>query len=224
MCDKIQYICDNWLGLVIALVIGFFLHLFIRVTKERRLTKERRFTIKKLDNVVLYISFIGAVVCLIFGIFNKEDSINVQILGFYTSFIFSWLLTKRSSKEEFKDTQNDIANNTYRHIQDIETAAVVAKNRVAELLNKDKDSVKTGLEGILDNLEIILKGIRTNEEDWKNMMNEESRKKIDDSDDREVGLKQSNLGQITPDQAMELKEALGNGIQDSQESEDAKTN
>lgn len=179
---NLQDITMFLIGLTAGCTIGIILGYAFKVLIKSKLKK----FIRKLDNVVLVISFIGAALCIFVNLYFKENNVSIQILGFYTSFIFSWLLTKKGSIEEFQNTQHKIAKSTYRHIEDVETAVLVTKNRLNELKNKKTNITKVDIIGVLDNVEIILAGIRTNKEDWEDLLKRSYVKKLHEQDDPEA--------------------------------------
>lgn len=161
-----------------AILIGFFLGRF-----SNRHSLNNWFTIGKIDQSILIVSVLLALLCLGFGIFN-QSTISIEILSFYSTFIFSWLLTKYSSKKEYIERQNDIAKSTYRHITDIRTAALVTKRRL-EAIRKKTTISKSDVDGILDNLETIMSCINTNEADWMDMLSPDYLKKLQRQKDPE---------------------------------------
>ncbi len=140
----------------------------------------------RLEKCILWTSFLGAAGCLIAS-FAGKHTISIQILNFYLSFIFAWLLTKGNAQKDFKKMQHKVAKNTYRHIEDVETTVLIAKKRIEELCKKEQ--VTQGeLQGIADHLNSILTGIRSNKDDWKDMLKKGYRAKMDGQDDPEGRL------------------------------------
>lgn len=155
-----------------------------------------------LEKCILWASFIGAVGCLILSLLG-EQTVSIQILSFYVSFIFAWLLTKGSSQNDFKRMQHKVAKNTYRHIEDVETTVLITKKRIEELCGKT--GVTQGeLQGIVDDLNSILTGIRSNKDDWKDMLKKSYRTKIDNQDDPEGRLEKLK----SPPDSSELKDTF----------------
>lgn len=148
-----------------------------------------------LEKCILWISFAGALGCLLLAFMGKQ-TVSIQILSFYVSFIFAWLLTKGSSQKDFKRMQHKVAKNTYRHIEDVETTVLITKKRVEELCEKETE-IQGELLGIVDGLNSILTGIRSNKDDWKDMLKKSYRKKIDNQEDPEGKL--GKLEKTKPD-------------------------
>lgn len=179
----IDYVTNNWQQLAIALIIGIIIGYIVP-----KWAREKKIKLKNLDTLVIIISFLVAVLCLFSSTAVSNSVVYTGILSFYSSFVFSWQLTKKSSIEDFKLRQHEIAKNTHRHIQDIETAALVTKERLSDILKQEKIE-KKDIEGLQDDIVIILTGIRTNEGDWEDMMDEEYLKKLKGKDDPEAKLK-----------------------------------
>lgn len=181
--DLLNYISSNVLLMIISCVVGILIGFFL----SKIITNGVKKTIRKLDNMVLLFSLIGAIFCLFANMFLGKENVSIQLLSFYTSFIFAWLLTKKSSKEEFEKTQHKVAKNTFRHIEDVETAALITRDRVYAIMDK-KDTSEEDMAGILDNIEIILTGIRSNKEDWMEMLKPSYVKKLKADEDSEARL------------------------------------
>lgn len=181
--DLINYICNNKALIIISCLIGVALGYFLKELLRKGLKR----MVRKLDNMVLLFSLMGAIFCLFVNLFLGKENVSIQLLSFYTSFIFAWLLTKKSSKEEFENTQHKVAKNTFRHIEDVETAALVTRERLYVIKDKEDISEKD-MEGILDNIEIILTGIRSNKEDWMEMLKPSYVKKLKSDEDPEARL------------------------------------
>lgn len=181
--DLANYIHSNILLVIISCVTGILIGLFLSTLIKKGVKK----TIRKLDNMVLLFSLVGAVFCLFVNLFLGKENVSIQLLSFYTSFIFAWLLTKKSSKEEFESTQHKVTKNTFRHIEVVETAALVTRDRVYAIMDK-KDVSEEDMEGILDNIEIILTGIRSNKDDWKEMLKPSYVRKLESHEDPEARL------------------------------------
>lgn len=173
-----------WIVVIVGAIIGAAIALLTKwlIVKIKRKNK----THFNLEKCILWFSFIGAAGCLIVS-FLGEQNVSIQILSFYVSFIFAWLLTKGSAKNDFKRMQHKVAKNTYRHIEDVETTVLITKKRIEELCG-NKDVTKGELQGIVDDLNSILTGIRSNKDDWKDMLKKSYRKKIDSQDDPEGKL------------------------------------
>lgn len=181
--DLLNYIHSNITLVIISCVTGILIGYFLNTLIKKGAKK----AIRKLDNMVLLFSLIGAIFCLFVNLFLGKENVSIQLLSFYTSFIFAWLLTKKSSKEEFANLQHEVTKNTFRHIEVVETAVLVTRDRVCEIKDK-KYIIDEDMEGILDNIEIILTGIRSNKEDWMEMLKSSYVKEIKAHEDPEARL------------------------------------
>lgn len=169
-------------GCVVGVLVGYFLNVAIKNGINA--------IVRKLDNVVLVFSLFIAILCMTLALVYKEEQVSVQILSFYSSFVFAWLLTKKSAKEEFKKTQHKVAKNTYRHIEDVETAAIITRDRLYECQQglKDNKEYTIDIDGLIDNVDVILTGIRSNKKDWEDMLKKSYRDKIRQEEDPEAKL------------------------------------
>lgn len=185
-------------GIIIGIIIGISVYSYF----SKRI-------VKNIDDGVMIISFLVATFCLIVSICFKEVDKSINVLSFFSSFVFSWLLTKKSSKEEFKERQQEIAKTLYRHIGDVRKATLVTQSRLNELNKKEGQISKNDIEGILDDVEIILQCIATNEGDWRDMVSESYLKKMkkyhDPEDEHEDNDTDKEVSQPVTDSFDELK-------------------
>lgn len=178
--------------LIVGCIIGYFIHDFVN----------KKIFCFKLESCILWVSLVAALGCLVLSIAG-ENTISIQILSFYTSFIFAWLLTKSSSQSEFRRMQHKVAKNTYRHIEDVETTVLITKERVEGFCKRETSVTAGELNGIVDELNAILTGIRSNKDDWKDMLKKKYIKKhIENQEDPEGKLEKLKL----KPNAAELKE------------------
>lgn len=192
------------IGMVIGCAIGYFLNTAIRNGVNA--------LVRKLDNAVLVFSLFVAIICMFSALVFKEEQVSIQILSFYSSFVFAWLLTKKSAKEEFKKTQHKVAKNTYRHIENVETAAIITRDRLCEFQKKLEgcEEQTIDIDGLIDNVDVILTGIRSNKKDWEDMLKKSYREKIRQEEDPEAKLAHMrNKNEIKPPEKEVLKITFG---------------
>lgn len=196
-----DYIANNFLQFsitaLVGLVVGALLLLVFCYFSKKM--------IGSIEDIVMVFAFFVALMCFFASVLFKETNISINLLSLFCSFIFSWLLTKKSSKGEFKEQQEAIAKTTYRHIGDIKSAALVTQDRLL-ILRKKEGINQTDIDGILDNVKIILKGIKTNEEDWKDMLSNEYIEELSKNEDPENELdeQRENIEQPTSEDINEM--------------------
>lgn len=96
----------------------------------------------------------------------------------FGSVIFSWLLTKKSSRLEFKRQEEELALRSFRHINYIESAANTAYKKIEQYLgaNASLDSNAKLMPGsAMDQIKYIQGGINTCKMDWHDMLSEEEK-------------------------------------------------
>lgn len=207
-----------WLFIIAGILVGIIICL-ITYWLSCKIKKKVKIHFN-LEKCILWISFIGAAGCLIISFFGIQ-TISIQILSFYVSFIFAWLLTKGSSQKDFKRMQHRVAKNTYRHIEDVETTVLITKNRVEKICGKET-AIQGELQGVVDDLNSILTGIRSNKDDWKDMLKKSYREKIDSQEDPEGKLGKLEKAKSQPDSS-EYKEVFKDSLKDDHnETEESK--
>lgn len=183
----IDYLQNYPFHVIVTLVIGGIAGCVIRNMIKGNITLDTFRKTKKhfenLENWIMLISFVIAVACMVRAASGNATAIDSQYLSLYSSFIFAWILTKKTASRDFKKNQHKIAKSTYRHIADAETAVLIAKNR---LMEKRGSTLGEGdIQGLLDDMQIILTCIRSNKNDWKDMLTKSYRDKLDKEDNPE---------------------------------------
>jgi len=176
---KIEYMTVSALA---GLILGFILG---RIRpKNMNLYQFLRKIYINLDNFILLLSILvvcGSIYFSTIGKFEKFASIAINV---FASVIFSWLLTKKSSKEEFKEQEQELALKSFRHINYIESAANTAYMKIGNYLSDDvelDEKAKLILSSAMDQIKYIQGGINTCKMDWHDMLSAEEKEHYKDS-------------------------------------------
>ncbi|MDE5802118.1 MAG: hypothetical protein K2I22_04265 [Lachnospiraceae bacterium] len=190
------YLCIVIVVFILGILIGWKCH----KAKEKKLLRE---WIENLENWIMLASFLVAAICMVNAMLGIAAQIESQYLSLYSSFIFAWILTKKTAGKDFKRNQHKIAKSTYRHIEDAETAVLIAKNR---LMDQRENGLETAdVEGLIDDLQIILTCIRSNKKDWRDMLKKKYRQKIDKEENPEDILARDYYSETKSKQVSEEK-------------------
>lgn len=149
-----------------------------------------KFFARNLQDVVLFFTFAIAFSIFLMPIIGK--SIDKEILGvtlsFFSSFIFSWLLTKKSSQIEFEKAQTESAKKSYRHLAYIIESIEYMLGQVETMVTDCKKDGAYGssqygerLQRIRDSLMHINGGVNAAAADWKDIMD-----KVEQEEKKEV--------------------------------------
>ena len=172
------------LGLAIGFSIGYFLG--TRDTQDKRGSEKHQYI--KLDDVMLVISGIVTFISIVLIAFGKLEKVAAIAINTFGTMVFSWILTKKSAKHEFKEHEQELALRSYRHINYIDTAANTAYKEIENFLDDIKDTeTKLMLSKAMDHIKYIQGGISTCKLDWHDMLSDfhkkEYRKTIKNLDD-----------------------------------------
>lgn len=118
---------------------------------------------------------IGAIYFSSTGRLEEFSAIVINIFG---SIVFSWLLTKKSFKVEFKEREEELALKSYRHINYIEAAANTAYKKIENYLDTENDldnETKLMLSSAMDQIKYIQRGINTCKMDWHDMLSDKEK-------------------------------------------------
>ena len=142
-----------------------------------------------------------------FGKIEKFASVTINIFG---TIVFSWLLTKKSSKEEFKEHEQDLALRAYRHINYLETAANSAYKTLEDFKGDEAISkeVKLMLSNAMSQIKYIQGGINTCKMDWADMLSPEQRLKcMDEEYSNSEANDYGTVDVVVPDTQMNQEDA-----------------
>lgn len=180
---KIEYMVASAL---VGLIVGFILGR-IRPKNMSFYQFLRRIYIN-LDNFVLLMSFLIVCGSIYFSTFGRLEKFASVAINVFASVIFSWLLTKKSSKEEFKEQEQELALRSFRHINYIESAANTAYKKIGNYLSDEielDEKAKLMLSSAMDQIKYIQGGINTCKMDWHDMLSDEEKEHYKDSDSSE---------------------------------------
>ena len=140
---------------------------------------------------------------------HEESTFATSAINIFGSIVFSWLLTKKSSKSEFKKQEEKLAKRSYRHINFIDSAAKTAYTEIQDYLSEKNQELnseaKLMLSKAMDQIKLIQGGINTNKMDWQDMLSEEEQKKCkdnyeDDMDENKYGSVKVNASESSYNQ------------------------
>lgn len=160
----------------IGIVFGFILG---RIRpKNMNLYEFLRKMYVNLDNFILVFSLLIVVGSIYFATIHKLELFASVAINVFGSVVFSWLLTKKSSKVEFKNQEEELALRSFRHINYIESAANTAYKKIEQYIQEEENldaNTKLMLSGAMDQIKYIQGGISTCKMDWHDMLSEEEK-------------------------------------------------
>lgn len=179
-------ILDGLLILAIALISGV-LGYWIGYGKKHTYIDAAIGLFTNLDNYILVLSVIVIFISIICSINQENSNTIVIVLNMFSCVIFSWLLTKKSSKKEFKEKEEELALKSYRHINYIETAADTASKTIEKHMMECGDvdeNTRLVMLNAKSQITYIQGGINTCKMDWFDLLSQEeqenhSTKRID---------------------------------------------
>lgn len=103
-----------------------------------------------------------------------------MVLNVFSSIVFSWLLTKKTSIKDLKEKE-ELALRSYRHINYIETAANTALCTIEEYASDHNEEINAETKLILssakEQIKYIQGGINTCKMDWFDLLSKEEQDK-----------------------------------------------
>lgn len=175
---------ENIIILFIGVILGIlFYHVALKI-KKRNSNEPRQSNIMRiakcftsnLDNLVLCLAFIILTIGIICQASGTLSGFSSVVINMFSGIIFSWLLTKKSSKCEFKNQEEELALKSYRHINYIESASNTAYKQLENfILDSNDQSVKLILSRAMDQIMYIKGGINTCKMDWYDLLSDEEK-------------------------------------------------
>lgn len=112
---------------------------------------------------------------------ESNSALAIVILNVFSSVVFSWLLTKKTSIKDFKEKEEELALRSYRHINYIESAANTASGTIDKYASEHNNDINAETKLILssakEQIKYIQGGINTCKMDWYDLLSEEEQDK-----------------------------------------------
>ncbi len=160
---------------VFSLVIGFVIGFCLGRIRPKNLTifefLKKLYT--NLENFILVVSALVVGVSIYLSTIGELAMFATATINIFGSIVFSWLLTKKSSKIEFKEQEEELALRSFRHINYIDSAANTAYKKIEKYLEESEELDTTArliLNSAMDQIKYIQGGISTCKMDWHDML------------------------------------------------------
>lgn len=172
------------IGALVGFLIGFIVGRCVKNKEVRTFYDYLNSVFKNLENYVLGVSGLIVVVSIILSVTGGIEAFASVTINVFGSVVFSWLLTKKSAKEEFREHEQDLALRAYRHINYLDTAANSAYKSLDEFYNDEgiNKEVKLMLNNAMNQIKYIQGGINTCKMDWVDMLSPEQQSKCRDEE------------------------------------------
>lgn len=164
--------------IIISTVAGFLIGYLLGRIRPKNLTffQFLRKLYTNLENFVLVISATVVGVSIYLSTIGELAIFATTTINIFGSIVFSWLLTKKSSKIEFKEQEEQLALRSFRHINYIDSAANTAYKKIEQYAEDQGDELDPYtsliLKSAMDQIKYIQGGISTCKMDWHDMLSE----------------------------------------------------
>lgn len=174
---------DFWPQVLLIALTAAAIGVFTGVQIVKRQTHPNKKIHISMDFWILGLSGIITVCAVFFQAFDRLEAFSSAILTTFSGVIFSWLLTKTSSREEWKKQEQELALRSYRHIDYIESASKSAEQMINQYIQGDRkdeieDKERLIFSGVMDYIGYISGGINTCKMDWYDLMSPEEQEKF----------------------------------------------
>lgn len=134
-----------------GLLIGSILTVILLKTNKLLVALKKMYANSPIETMVVFITGIMISTTLIATMLNQSFSLSMLniILSFFSSFVFAWILTKKSSEILFIDKQKESAIRSYRHSINIKSKLDYSI-KIADLINTGLGICKNSSDGKCD--------------------------------------------------------------------------
>ena len=176
-------LADFWPQVLLIALTAAAVGVFIGIQIVKRQLTSHKKTHISMEYSIMVLSGIITVCAVFFQTFNMLEAFSSAIITAFSGVVFSWLLTKTSSKEEWQKQEQELARRSYRHIDYIESASKSAEQMINQYIQGDlKDEIKEKerliFSGVMDYIGYISGGINTCKMDWYDLMSPEEQEKF----------------------------------------------
>lgn len=164
-----------FIALVLSGIVGYNLG---KAKKSGKIIEVFTGFFSNIENYVIVLSIVILIASLIYSGNSGSNELLSVILNIFATIIFSWLLTKKSTKADFKEKEEELAKRAYRHVNYLETAANTASITIEQYLKENEDidtKAKFILLSVKEQVKYIQGGINTCKMDWYDLMSEKER-------------------------------------------------
>ena len=161
-------------------MVFFLIGIAVGIAVGRLISKKKKFRVS-MEQFIMVLSGIFVVCSVVFQTLGKMEAFASIVVTMFSSVIFSWWLTKISSKEEWEEREQELALHSYRHIDYIESASKTAEKAIKQYIDENQEiseAQKLVLSKALDYIGYIRGGIGTCKMDWYDLMSEEGQSKF----------------------------------------------
>lgn len=166
--------------IVLSAICGFLGYAIGNARANGKFSKSLTSFLASIENYIIIAALLLIIFSIIFSLIEDVNEIAIVILNVFSSIVFSWLLTKKTSIKDFKEKEEELALRSYRHINYIEiaanTAAKTFDSYIADPCELD-DKTKLILSSAKEHVKYIQGGINTCKMDWVDLLSLEERQK-----------------------------------------------
>lgn len=174
----------NTILIIVAVIAACSVGVVIGWYARKLKILEKDISAIKLDTFFFYISILALLFSFVAQGLGVLSNLSGVVLNIFTTMIFSWLLTKSSSKAEFKEQEEQLAKRSYRHMSGIASETKRSIEVLRGVLESTQDEVQQStLKNTLNQLIYIHSGISLCNEDWYDLLSADDQTKADNAKD-----------------------------------------
>lgn len=177
---------NDFIVLLVGCLIGYII---AKITKGKK-------ALEHLEDFIMSLSGVIFILVTVLDACNIAQSVSASFLGVFSTIIFSWLLTKKSSEIQFKKEEEKIAKLSHRRIQDIEKAVLGMQQYIQDMKEEKEVSTKEILSNIDARIEQIKNETLSAKEDWNDLLSDEYKKELHEKEEkqkRDYGKKKEEI-------------------------------
>lgn len=153
-----------------------------------------------LEDIIFILSIIFLLLGFILELLNVATGIFTLILNTFSTIILSWIMTKKSAKQEFTKQQEELARLSFRHLGDVERSILGLEQSLIDFrvehedVKADPDLIKDYyyfVKNLSDRIGDARNGIESNKLNWYDMLSEDEKIRINSKMEPETKIEKA---------------------------------
>ena len=125
---------------IIAFITG--ISIGVRLTRKGVKLDSIGSMLKNLDFWIMLVSMLLLVTSIAWPYMNKDESISNIYLNVFSTMIFSWLLTRFSTRRDYREQELQLSKISVRHINNTKCSIEMLRASIDKFIKDEVDSIK----------------------------------------------------------------------------------
>lgn len=176
------------LAILITLSIGIIIGIVGRNLFEKGFRTVCKYVLQNLENFIMMGCGVAFILFVSLDMLKLAEGVSLAYMSTFSSIIFAWLLTKKSSELTVKKEQEKLAKLSHRHLGGVEKAILGLEQSIIDQLQvvtKMDNETQYLLNNLKSRIEYIKDGVKSNKQDWYDMLADDYKEELEQAKDPE---------------------------------------